>query len=551
MYKVTINGEVKEYKEGTLYLDIANEYQHCFSDDIVLARADGKLKELRMEVTGDCSLSFVTTAEKPGIETYSRSMIFLLIKSVYDTAGHDNVNDVIVRFSVSKGVYIEADGNFVLDEAMIAGIKNRMLELVRADLPIKKRVVSTDDAVELFAKHRMHDKERLFRYRRVSTVNIYSINEFEDYFYGYMVYSTGYLKYFELYRYADGLVLQLPEMRSPKLVPEFMPCRKVFDALMEASEWGNTMDLHTVGALNDKIAGGRLSEMILVNEALMEKKIGDIAFRIAECGEKKIVLIAGPSSSGKTTFSRRLSVQLKTFGLNPHPVSVDNYFVNRDKTPRDESGNYDFEALESIDVEQFNSDMTRLLAGEEVELPVFNFKQGKREYKGDYLKIGEEDILVIEGIHCLNDKLTYALPTESRFKIYISALTQLNIDEHNRIPTTDGRLIRRIVRDARTRGTDARSTIAMWPSVRRGEEANIFPYQDSADVVFNSALVYELAVLKSFAEPLLFGIQKGCAEYDEAKRLLKFFDYFLAVDTENIPKNSLLREFIGGGCFEI
>ena len=551
MYKVTINGETREYIEGTLYLDIAKEYQHCFENDIVLVKVNGKLKELHMEVTGDCCLSFITTGDKPGMETYSRSMIFLLIKSVYDVAGHDNVRDVIVRFSVSKGIYVEVNGEFILDEKLLMGIRERMLDLVSADMPIKKRVVSTDDAIELFAKHRMHDKERLFRYRRVSSVNIYSINEFEDYFYGYMVCSTGYLKYFKLYKYADGLVLQLPEMKSPKEIPEFLPSRKVFDALMEASDWGDAMDLHTVGALNDKIAEGRLSEIILVNEALMEKKLADIAFRIASEGEKKIVLIAGPSSSGKTTFSRRLSIQLKTFGLTPHPISVDNYFVNRDKTPRDKYGNYDFEALESIDVEKFNSDMTKLLDGEEIELPVYNFKQGKREYRGNYLKIGSGDILVIEGIHCLNDKLTYSLPTESRFKIYISALTQLNIDEHNRIPTTDGRLIRRMVRDARTRGTDAKNTIAMWPSVRRGEEANIFPYQESADAVFNSALVYELAVLKSFAEPLLFGIKKDCAEYDEAKRLLKFFDYFLAVDTENIPKNSLLREFIGGSCFEI
>ena len=551
MYKVTINGETREYIEGTLYLDIAKEYQHCFENDIVLVKVNGKLKELHMEVTGDCCLSFITTGDKPGMETYSRSMIFLLIKSVYDVAGHDNVRDVIVRFSVSKGIYVEVNGEFILDEKLLTGIRERMFDLVSADMPIKKRVVSTDDAIELFAKHRMHDKERLFWYRRVSSVNIYSINEFEDYFYGYMVCSTGYLKYFKLYKYADGLVLQLPEMKSPKEIPEFLPSRKVFDALMEASDWGDAMDLHTVGALNDKIAEGRLSEIILVNEALMEKKLADIAFRIASEGEKKIVLIAGPSSSGKTTFSRRLSIQLKTFGLTPHPISVDNYFVNRDKTPRDKYGNYDFEALESIDVEKFNSDMTKLLDGEEIELPVYNFKQGKREYRGNYLKIGSGDILVIEGIHCLNDKLTYSLPTESRFKIYISALTQLNIDEHNRIPTTDGRLIRRMVRDARTRGTDAKNTIAMWPSVRRGEEANIFPYQESADAVFNSALVYELAVLKSFAEPLLFGIKKDCAEYDEAKRLLKFFDYFLAVDTENIPKNSLLREFIGGSCFEI
>ena len=551
MYSVEINGETKEYKEGTTYLDIAKEYQKCYENDIVLVKVKGKLKELCMPLTDDCDVSFVTTADKPGIETYNRSVIFLFIKSVYDVAGHDNVEDVIVRFSVSKGIYIEIKGDFKQDDAFAAEVKIRMKKLVQDNLPIKKRCVPTDDAIEIFSKHRMHDKERLFRYRRVSAVNIYSINEFEDYFYGYMVYSTGYLKHFDLFRFADGILLQLPDADNPKKIPDFLPGNRVFKALKEGADWSSSMDVRTVGALNDKIAEGRLNEIILVQEALMEKKIGDVAAKIAADKERKIILIAGPSSSGKTTFSRRLSIQLKTFGLIPHPISVDNYFVNREETPRDKYGNYNFEALECIDLKKFNEDMLKLLNGEEIELPVYNFKQGKREYRGDYLKMGRDDILVIEGIHCLNDKMTYALPMESRFKIYISALTQLNIDEHNRIPTTDGRLIRRMVRDARTRGTDAKSTIAMWPSVRRGEEQNIFPYQESADVVFNSALVYELAVLKSFAEPLLFGIQKNCPEYDEAKRLLKFFDYFLAVDTENIPKNSLLREFIGGSCFEI
>lgn len=551
MYRVVVNGEVKEYREGIRYFDIAREYQKNYEEDIVLVKSDGKLKELHMELTGDCEITFITTKSNLGIETYKRSTVFLLIKSIYDVAGHDNVENVRVRFPISNGIYIETEGNFVIDDILLSRIKKRMLELVKADKPIKKRMVSTDDAIEIFAKHNMHDKERLFRYRRVSSVNIYSINEFEDYFYGYMVYSTGYLKYFELYRYDNGLVLQLPEAKSPGLVPEFKPGRKVFEALRESSEWSNSIDVHTVGALNDKIAEGRLNEIILVHEALMEKKIADIALRIAKEGNKKLVLIAGPSSSGKTTFSRRLSIQLKAYGLNPHPISVDNYFVDRDKTPRDEYGDYDFEALESIDTEKFNNDMIKLLSGEQVELPIYNFKQGKSEYRGNFLQIGSNDILVIEGIHCLNDRLTYRLPRESRFKIYISALSQLNIDEHNRIPAADGRLIRRIVRDSRTRGTDAKSTIAMWPSVRRGEDINIFPYQESADVVFNSGLVYELPVLKSFAEPLLFGIPKACAEYDEAKRLLKFFDYFLSVDTENIPKNSLLREFIGGSCFEL
>lgn len=315
--------------------------------------------------------------------------------------------------------------------------------------------------------------------------------------------------------------------------------------------WGKQMDLENVGALNDRIASGQMQRLILVQEALQEKKISEIAQQIGEKKNVKFIMIAGPSSSGKTTFAHRLSVQLEAMGLKPHPISVDNYFVNRYDSPRDEQGNYNFEALECLDVELFNQNMTDLLQGKQVELPVYNFKTGLREYRGDFLKLGPADILVIEGIHCLNDRLSYALPRKSKFKIYISALTQLNVDEHNRIPTTDGRLLRRLVRDARTRGTKARETIRMWPSVRRGEEENIFPFQEEADVMFNSALVYELSVLKQYAEPLLFGIPKDCEEYQEAKRLLKFLDYFLGVSSEDVPKNSILREFIGGSCLNV
>ena len=314
---------------------------------------------------------------------------------------------------------------------------------------------------------------------------------------------------------------------------------------------GKCGDLENVGALNDRIASGQMQRLILVQEALQEKKISEIAQQIGERKDVKFIMIAGPSSSGKTTFAHRLNVQLEAIGLKPHAISVDNYFVNRYDSPRDEEGNYNFEALECLDLELFNQNMTDLLLGKRVELPVYNFKTGLREYRGDFMELGPSDILVIEGIHCLNDRLSYALPRESKFKIYISALTQLNIDEHNRIPTTDGRLLRRLVRDARTRGTKARETIRMWPSVRKGEEENIFPFQEEADVMFNSALVYELSVLKQYAEPLLFGIPKDCEEYLEAKRLLKFLDYFLGVSSEDIPKNSILREFIGGSCLNV
>ena len=426
-----------------------------------------------------------------------------------------------------------------------------MMELAERQIPIRKRSVGTSEAIEIFHRHHMYDKEKLFHFRRGSRVNIYSLEEFEDYFYGYMVNHTGYLKYFELYPFDEGLVLQLPDKDEPEKVPPFKPWIKLFQVQKESGNWGEMIGADAVGDLNEQISQKGANELILIAEALQEAKISQIADRIANDRSKKFIMIAGPSSSGKTTFSHRLSIQLSAHGLKPHPIAVDNYFVNREDTPLDEEGNYNFECLEAIDVKQFNEDMTALLRGEQVSMPSFNFKTGMREYRGDSLRLGPEDVLVIEGIHCLNDKLSFSLPDESKFRIYISALTQINIDEHNRIPTTDGRLIRRIVRDARTRGASAKATIAMWNSVRRGEEENIFPYQESADVMFNSALIYELAVLKLYAEPLLFSIQPGEPEYNEAKRLLKFLDYFVSVPSEAIPHNSILREFVGGGCFDV
>lgn len=551
MCRVYIGNEEKVYEKGTTYEQIAEEYQEQYSDDIVLVFADGKLQELPKKAKQGCKIEFVTTASSVGIATYRRSMCLLLVKAIYDVMGRENVKKVRIQFSVSKGYYCTAKGEFAITEEFLKRVREKMHQMVEECIPIKKRSVHVDDAIALFRKYGMYDKERLFQYRRVSTVNLYSINGFEDYYYGYMVPNTSYLKYFELYPYDEGFVMQMPEKKEPKEVPDFCPQHKLFGILKESTKWGDMMDIETVGDLNDQVTKRDVSEVILVQEALQEKKIGDLAEQISKKPSVKFVLIAGPSSSGKTTFSHRLSIQLRAQGMNPHPIAVDNYFVDRERTPRDENGDYNFECLEAIDIELFNRNMTDLLEGKEVMLPTFNFKTGKREYNTPAKKLKENDILVIEGIHCLNDALTYQLNSENKFKIYISALTQLNIDEHNRIPSTDGRLLRRIVRDARTRGTSARQTIAMWPSVRRGEEANIFPYQEQADAMFNSALNYELAVLKQYAEPILFGIEKDCKEYVEAKRLLKFLDYFVGINAESIPQNSLLREFVGGGCFHI
>ena len=551
MIRVKMNGELRNYAEGIRFIDIAREVQGKYKNDIVLVTCNGKLQELHKTVPNDSELSFVTTADSIGMTAYHRSTVLMLMKAIYDVVGHEKIQRVSVDFSLSRGLYCEVKGEFERDEDFIAAVKERMLELCQMNIPIEKRTINTDEAVSQFHKHRMYDKEKLFRYRRVSKVNLYRINEFEDYYYGYMVPSTGYLKYFDLFLYGEGFVIQLPLKEAPTIVPPFEPQHKIYRVMKDSARWHERLGVSTVGALNDKISQGEINELILVQEALMEKKLADIAEEIVKQKDKKFVMIAGPSSSGKTTFSHRLSIQLLAHGLKPHPIAVDDYFVDREKSPRDELGNYNFEDLECIDVELFNSDMNRLLNGETVQLPTYNFITGRREYKGNFKKLGPEDILVIEGIHCLNDHLSPSIPKEHKFRIYISALTQLNIDEHNRIPTTDGRLIRRMVRDARTRGASAKDTIAMWHNVRRGEERNIFPYQEEADLMFNSALVYELAVLKQYAEPLLFSIHKEEPEYQEAKRLLKFFDYFLGISSEDIPKNSILREFIGGSCFKV
>lgn len=551
MWTVICGGKEMQVEEKSTLLELAARVQKDYPHDILLGSIDGKLAELHKKVKNESRIEFFTAADKPGFQTYRRSMIFLLVKAIYAAAGRDVLDKVLVDFAISKGVYVDIRGKIQVDDAFVETVSEKMKSLVEEKLPLEKSSISTDEAAELFGKYKMYDKEKLFHYRRVSKVNIYSIRGFKDYYYGYMVPNTSYLKYFKLYPYDGGIVIQMPTQKNPEEVPEFVPEEKVYRCQKESSKWGEALGVDTVGDLNDQIVEGKIGELILVQEALMEKKLGEIAMSIAQDRKKKFVMIAGPSSSGKTTFSHRLSIQLRTLGLKPHPIAVDNYFVNREDTPKDESGEYNYECLEAIDVELFNRDMQELLAGKTVAMPTYNFKKGKREYKGDTLTMGPEDILVIEGIHGLNDKLSYSLSPENKFKIYISALTQLNIDEHNRIPSTDGRLIRRMVRDARTRGTSAKDTIAMWPSVRRGEEENIFPYQESADVVFNSALIYELAVLKPYAEPLLFGIPKDVPEYMEAKRLLKFFDYFLTVVSDNIPQNSLLREFIGGSCFHV
>ena len=533
--------------EGTRFVSLIGKYEEYYNDKIVLVSSNNKLRELSKVIEGDSEVSFVTMTDRDGKRAYRRSITLLLQKAVYNLWG--NTAPVRVLHSLGESYYCELEGRDI-DKASLLMLKEEMMRLVDADITIKKQNIKTDRAREMFHDFKLYDKERLMAYRRSSRVNVYNLDGLIDYYYGYMVPSTGYLQWFDLDLYESGFVVLFPN-KNGAVVEPLNTSNKLYHTLDESKEWSRMLGVGSVGALNEAISQGRGKDIILLQEALMEERIGAIAAQIAQDDSKKFIMIAGPSSSGKTTFSNRLSIQLSAKGLCPHPIALDDYYVDREKCPKDENGEYDFECLESIDVEKFNEDMVSLLKGEEIEMPSFNFKTGKREYRGKKLKLGENDILVIEGIHGLNDKLSHSLPVESKFRIYISALTQLNIDEHNPLPTTDGRLLRRIVRDARTRNTTAQETLAMWHSVRRGEEKYIFPFQESADVMFNSALVYEIAVLKTYAEPLLFQIPRDSAEYKEAKRLLKFLDYFLPLPTENIAQNSLAREFIGGSCFNV
>ena len=482
---------------------------------------------------------------------YTRTAIMLLCKAIADVVGEDKVWNCVVDYTIAHAYFVRTKGMPDFDEALLKQIKDRMLALRETGTPIVNQIFTKDKAMEIIRERGMKDKANLFRYRRSNGLNLCYLDGYYDYFFGPCLEDVSEIRLFELVPEQGGFYFILPQAEDLNTLPEFTGRPLLRKTLEESHIWSSQIGINTIGDLNDRICAGDISDMILVQEAEQERKIGEIAKMITAREGVKFIMIAGPTSSGKTTFSHRLSIQLRTQGKIPHPIALDDYFVNRTDTPLDAEGKPNFECLEAIDVEQFNKDMIDLLSGKEVELPHYNFKTGRREYNGHKLKLGTDDLLVIEGIHGLNDKLSYSLPMESKFKIYISALTSLNIDEHNRIPSTDNRLIRRLVRDARTRGTSASQTIQMWPSVRRGEEENIFPFQEQADVMFNSVLIYELAVLKQFAEPLLFHIPQEDPAYPEAERLLKFLDYFLGVSSESLPGNSVCREFVGGSCFRV
>ena len=551
MIKVTAGQSIYEVEEGTTLEQLAKQLQKEEEPVILLAYMDGKLTELFTEIKKDCHVRFVTLKEQAGYMAYKRTATFIFLKACEDLLGKGESTKIAIDYSIGNSIFCDFSSmERVVDDKFAHSIQKRMEQLYESDLPITKRSLDTDQASRYFDSVGFKGKRELFKFRRESKTNIYSMDGYDNYFYGYMAPSTGYIPTFLVSAYQHGVVLQIPKRKQTEEIVPFTPQPKLFHVMQRSREWTKTMGVDTVGALNDEITYGNINHLILLQEGLQEKLLADIADEIVS-KNKRIILIAGPSSSGKTTFSHRLSIQLEIAGLTPHPVSMDDYFLDRELSPRDENGNYNFETIASLDVDLLTKHINQLLDGEEIDVPSYNFITGKREYHGHKLKIGEKDVLVMEGIHGLNGTLTNEIPEDAKYRIYVSALNQINLDEHNRIPSSDGRLLRRIVRDAMTRGNDARETISRWDSVRKGEEDNIFPYQEEADVMFNSAQVYEIAVLKQYAEPLLFAVPKDCPEYQEAKRLLKFLEYFLNIPSEAIPKTSLLREFIGGSCFEV
>jgi uridine kinase len=546
LYNITIkdHGAI-EAPEGSTLLNVANNIA-ADRYPYVLAIVDQRAQDLSAPIIMDGNVEFVTIAHPEGFRAYQRSVAFLMIVAAKSVLGQKT--RVVIEHSINKNLFCEICDADTTNE-LLQNIEQKMRDIVRRDIPIHKIALSVGEAVKIVEQFGYKDKAALLKYRRVSNVNFYMMDGYYDYFYGPMLPTTGLINNFRLIRrHPRGFVLQMPSPRNAYELAEITPNTKISEVFAESNEWARILSVDTVGALNDLICRGETGDIIRINEALHEKKIAYLADRIND-EKKTIVLIAGPSSSGKTTFAQRLCIQLRVNGLKPSVINLDDYFLDRDCSPRDAEGNLDYETIEAIDGQKFNSDLSALLAGDEVEVPQFDFIIGKRAPLGRRIKLSEGDVLVVEGIHGLNEKLTEHIPRDKKFKIFVSALTQLNVDDHNRIPTTDTRLLRRIVRDNRTRGVNAAQSIGRWPSVLRGENMYIFPFQEEADGFFNSALVYEMCVLKQYAEPILFRVEKDEPEYMEARRLIKFLDSFLGVDSELVQTNSILREFIGGSCF--
>ncbi|NFT05586.1 nucleoside kinase [Clostridium botulinum] len=545
MNSIIYNIKNKEQNSTDTFYDILSK-DIVEVKNIALCKLNGKYNELRDIVNESGKIETITFNTEMGLNIYTRTLQFIFIKATLDLFPNSKIK---IEHSISKGLFGEIIKEKPLSEEDIKLIKEKMKEIISKDVPINSIRISKNEAINIFKKYGMEDKISLLQYSNLNQVKLYELEGRYDYFYGHMAYSTGVIRAFDLIYYESGFILRSPEKENLNELPQYKEERKLRSIFFETEKWLSILDIGEVGTLNEKLSSNEAQSLILTSEALHEKKIANIADQIANKKDSKIVLIAGPSSSGKTTFANRLSIQLKVNGLIPQSLSLDDYFVERVNTPRDENGDYDYESIYALDLELINKSLTALMNGEVVDIPTYNFFTGKREWNGNKIKLHENGVLILEGIHGLNPILTSGVNQNKIFKVYISALTQLNLDNHNRISTTDVRKVRRIVRDSLSRGHDAEATLKMWPSIKKGEKNNIFVYQDQADAMFNSTLVYELGLLKPHALKELNKVKEESPVYAEAARLKSILNFFKEVDSSYIPMNSILREFIGGSCF--
>lgn len=544
--KFNFNYNVIKSEKGLTFHDLIFKNYKNKVKNIAICKLNGKYYELTDLIKEDGEIELISFDTDLGMKIYIRTLQFIFVTAALDLFPDAKIT---IEHSISKALYGEIHKDIPLNENDINNIKEKMKDIINKDIQIKSIRTSKEKAIKIFEGYNMQDKIKLLEYCEIEDVHLYELEGRYDYFYGTMAYSTGIIRAFDLLKYGSGFILRRPKTGNLNVLEEFKEQKSLTNVFLETEKWLNILGIGEVGTLNEKVIKHELTDVVMVSEALHEKKIANIADEIYSCKDIKIILIAGPSSSGKTTFANRLSVQLRVNGLTPIPLSLDNYFLDREDTPKDENGEYDYESINALDLELLNKDLSELMKGKEVVIPIYNFKTGEKEWNGETVSLPKNGVLILEGIHGLNPKLISKVSNDNIFKIYISALTQLNIDNHNRISTTDVRKVRRIVRDSLSRGYGAEETLKMWPAIRKGEKNNIFIYQEGADAIFNSTLVYELCVLKPYALKELEKVSENSSVYAEAIRLKSFLSFFKEISIDEVPKNSLLREFIGGSCF--
>ena len=544
--KVTYLGKSYMYPKDITLEDISKDFQENYSETIIMAEVNGRPYELNYKVTDDVTVDFFDLTSPTGNRVYESGLIFVLEKACLNMLN----SEIEVKYSIDKGIYIRTYKKITKED--LDKVSREMKEIVKRNLPIQKNLVNRLEAIEYYKSTKSYDKVNVLKYSVNTNVNLYRLMDIYNYFFSYLPVSTGALKEFKLtYIDQNSFVLRYPNIYYLNKIPVYKHHDKLFNEFKKYDEWSEKLGIENVSSLNNKVTKGNVDDIVLLSENIQNNSLFKIAETIYNNKKLKLILLAGPSSSGKTTTSKKLELFLKGFGLNPIAISIDNYFVDRDKTPRLPDGSYDFESLNSINVELFNKNLKDLLDGKEVTLPVYNFITGKSELSDESIKLGEKEILIVEGLHALNEELTYSIDRKNKYKIYLCPLTVLSLDNHNRIRTTDNRLLRRIIRDNRTRGYSASDTLSTWGKVREGEEKYVFPFQDEADVIFNTSLIYELGVLKTYAEPLLYSVEESDPMYKEAVRLLNLLKNILPISNDYIPVDSIVREFIGGGYFKL